>query len=234
MVRALMGSFRPGVEPYALSGFRLVDRMGRVHDLADLRRERQYRGELLPGGTLQPDDRRISGKPQPRKSPRPDGRASDHLRAAAADQAIAVALRRRTRNQPSPASPEIPAAAAPPTGDTSGLATVCEQAGAVMVSLSRVTAPLLASMLPAIVSPVVTVIEARARMLPAKVEPVPSVAELPTCQKTLQAWAPLMRLMALAEAVVSVEPIWKMKTAFWLFCPSRVTVPLTPSDDAAL
>jgi hypothetical protein len=45
------------------------------------------------------------------------------------------------------------------------------------------------------VSPVVTVIDCRARMLPRKMEPVPSVAELPTCQNTLQAWAPLMRRM---------------------------------------
>src|ERR1700722_7386222 len=143
-------------------------------------------------------------------------------------------LRRRPRNQLRPAIPEIPAAAAPPAGDTSGLATVCVQVGAVMVSLSRVTAPVRASMLPATVSPVVTVIEARARMLPAKVEPVPSVAELPTCQKTLQGWAPLMRSMTVAEAVVSAEPIWNMKTAFWPPCPSRVTVPLTSSADEAL
>src|SRR3984957_5123788 len=143
-------------------------------------------------------------------------------------------LRRRPRNQLRPAIPEIPAAAAPPTGDTSGLATVCEQAGAVMVSLSRVTAPLLASMLPAIVSPVVTVIEARARMLPAKVEPVPSVAELPTCQKTLQAWAPLMRLMALAEAVVRVEPAWKTNSALGFPPPLSVSAPVSPSEDAEL
>jgi hypothetical protein len=32
------------------------------------------------------------------------------------------------------------------------------------------------------------------------------VAELPTCQKTLQAWAPSVSVMVLPEAVVSVEP----------------------------
>ena len=50
-------------------------------------------------------------------------------------------------------------------------------------------------------------------MVPSKVEPVPSVAELPTCQKTLQAWAPLMRLTVLPEAVMSVEPAWKTNSA---------------------
>ena len=38
--------------------------------------------------------------------------------------------------------------------------------------------------------------------VPTKLEPVPSVAELPTCQKTLQACAPLVRLTGLADAVV--------------------------------
>ncbi len=42
---------------------------------------------------------------------------------------------------------------------------------------------------------------------------MPSVAELPICQKTLQAWAPPVSSTRLLEAVVSVEPIWKMKTA---------------------
>ena len=51
-------------------------------------------------------------------------------------------------------------------------------------------------------------------IVPRNVEPVPSVAELPTCQKTLQACAPLIRLTVLADAVVSVEPAWKTKTAF--------------------
>ena len=47
-----------------------------------------------------------------------------------------------------------------------------------------------------------------------KAEPVPRVAELPTCQNTLQAWAPLVRMTLLAESVMSVEGAWKMKTAF--------------------
>jgi hypothetical protein len=80
--------------------------------------------------------------------------------------------------------------------------------------------------------PVVAVIVVRARMVPLKVEPVPSVAELPTCQKTLQAWAPLIRFTLLPDAVTSVEPAWKMKTAFGLPCASSVRVPVSPSEVA--
>jgi hypothetical protein len=58
---------------------------------------------------------------------------------------------------------------------------------AVIMLVSRVTAPLRASARPLIVVPVVTVIDVRARMFPWRVEPVPSVAELPTTQKTFDA-----------------------------------------------
>ena len=95
-----------------------------------------------------------------------------------------------------------------------GVGGVVEQLGAVIVSSSRVTAPLRASARPATVSPVSTEMDVRARMVPAKAEFVPSVAELPTCQKTLQAWAPSVRMTLLAESVTSVEGAWKMKTAF--------------------
>ena len=101
-----------------------------------------------------------------------------------------------------------------------------------MVLVSNVTAALRASTLPSTVAPVVTVIDVRARMDPRKLEAVPSVAELPTCQKTLQAWAPLTRFTLLADAVVSVEPAWKMKTAFALPWASSVSAPVSPSEDA--
>ena len=107
-------------------------------------------------------------------------------------------------------------------------------AGTVIVSLSRVTAPVWASARPTIVLFVVTVIDARARIVPLKLEPVPSVAELPTCQNTLQAWASPIRTTWLAEPVVSVEPIWKMKTAAGLPCASRYNVPLSSSADDSL
>ena len=60
------------------------------------------------------------------------------------------------------------------------------------------------------------------------------VAELPTCQKTLQGCAPLTRLTTLDGAVIRVEPIWKMKTAFGSPWASRVTVPVRFSDEVAL
>jgi hypothetical protein len=78
------------------------------------------------------------------------------------------------------------------------------------------------------------VIEVRARMLPLKKDVVARVAELPTCQKTLQAWAPLMSLTLLDEAVIRVDGIWKTKTALGSFWPSRVTVPVIPSDELAV
>ena len=49
--------------------------------------------------------------------------------------------------------------------------------------------------------------------VPPKVEYVPSVAELPTCQKTLQGWASLTKATTLDVAVVTVEPTWKIQTA---------------------
>jgi hypothetical protein len=124
-------------------------------------------------------------------------------------------------------------------GDGDGLVIVGvglgeAQVGTVMVSSSRVTAPFLASTRPMIVSPVFTEIDCRASTLPWKAECVPSVAELPTCQKTLQAWAPLVSRTELAESVTSVEPTWKMKTAAGLPCASRVSAPPTSSEDVAL
>jgi len=83
------------------------------------------------------------------------------------------------------------------------------------------------------VVPVNTDTEVNARRLPTKVVFVPRVAELPTCQNTLQDCAPLMRFTVLFDAVISVEPTWKMNTALGSFRPSRVTVPVRPNADAA-
>ena len=80
--------------------------------------------------------------------------------------------------------------------------------------LSMVTAPVRANARPSSVAPVVIVIEAKARMLPLKTELVPSVAELPTCQKTLAALAPPVRMTWRPTVVVRVDAIWKMNTAF--------------------
>ncbi len=65
--------------------------------------------------------------------------------------------------------------------------------GAVMTLSSRVTAPFRANTRPLTFAPVSKVIEVRAKIEPLKRLVVPRVAELPTCQKTWQAWAPFSR-----------------------------------------
>ena len=61
------------------------------------------------------------------------------------------------------------------------------QTGLVTGLVSKVTAPLRASTRPLIEEPVVAVIDVKAKILPTKLEFVPSVADEPTCQKTLHA-----------------------------------------------
>lgn len=94
------------------------------------------------------------------------------------------------------------------------------------VLLSKVTAPFRAKTLPVTVALVFRVMEVKAKIFPLKLVVVPSVAELPVCQKTLQAWALFMRLTLLPLAVVIVEPILKMKTASELPWPLSVSVPV--------
>ncbi len=103
-----------------------------------------------------------------------------------------------------------------------------------IVLVSRVTAPLRASTRPETVAPVFTVIEVSASTLPTRCEPASSVAELPTCQKTLQAWALFVSVTVLDEAIFSVEPAWNTKTAFGSPPPSRVRLPVSPSEEAEL
>ena len=110
------------------------------------------------------------------------------------------------------------------------------QTARVMVLVFIVTVPLRASTLPSTVAPVVRVIEVNARMFPTKELFVPRVAELPTCQNTLQASAPLMRLTLLAVAVSRVLSIWKMKTALGSPSASRVSgsvvIPKVPDSES--
>jgi hypothetical protein len=105
------------------------------------------------------------------------------------------------------------------------------QVGLVKVSLSNVTAALRASARPWTVTLLVTVIEVSARMFPRKTELVPSVAELPTCQKTLHSWAPLISVTVLPDPVISVELVWKMKTDLGSPAPSRTSGPVKLSGD---
>ena len=104
----------------------------------------------------------------------------------------------------------------------------------VIVSVSSVTPPLRASTRPSTVTPVVTVMLVSARIVPMNVDPVPSVAELPTCQYTLQACAPLIRLTWLPEADVNAEPIWNTNTEFGSPCAFSVSAPVSPIEDAEL
>jgi len=103
-----------------------------------------------------------------------------------------------------------------------------------ITSVSSVTAPLWASVRPCTVTPVVTVIDVRAKMTPVNAEPVPSVAELETCQKTLHGLALLIRRTELADAVVSVEPSWNTKTASGLPAPLSVRMPVRVTAPVAL
>jgi len=57
------------------------------------------------------------------------------------------------------------------------------------------------------------------------VEELPSVAELPICQKTLQAWAPRVSKTLLEAAVIRVFAVLKIKTDVGSFRPSKVSVP---------
>jgi hypothetical protein len=98
--------------------------------------------------------------------------------------------------------------------------TLEAQLEVVIVLVSRLTAAVLARSLPWIVAPVPAVIVSAAITVPTNRVPVPSVADDPTCQKTLQAWAPLISETLVFDPVISVEPIWKMKTA--LGFPSAV------------
>ena len=102
----------------------------------------------------------------------------------------------------------------------------CAQVIELKRSLIRVTAPVRARARPWIVTPLFTVIDASAMMFPRKTEPEPSVAELPTCQNTLHSCAPLMSVTVLADAVMSVESVWKMNTESRLPAPSRTSGPV--------
>ncbi len=106
------------------------------------------------------------------------------------------------------------------------VAAAAEHVGTVIKLSSSVTAPLRARIRPLTVAPVFSVADDRVRMVPAKLVVVPSVADVPTCQNTLHACAPFSSTTELPEAVVSVDPIWKMKTASASPSPLRVTAPV--------
>ena len=106
-----------------------------------------------------------------------------------------------------------------------------EHVGAVMMLSSRVTAPFRASTRPSTVAPLLSVADVNAIMEPTKLVVVPNVAELPTCQKTLHACAPFSRTTLLLDAVVRLDPAWKMNTAFGSPPPFNVTEPVKAKAD---
>jgi hypothetical protein len=97
--------------------------------------------------------------------------------------------------------------------------------------VSNVTAPVCANALPDKVAPVFTVILVCARIFPLNAVVVPRVAELPTCQNTLQAEPPLTNRTDDADAVVSVLPILKTQIALGLPWASSVSAPVNPTED---
>jgi hypothetical protein len=122
-----------------------------------------------------------------------------------------------------------------------GAGGVPGQVDGAMVSCISVTAPAPdacspAGRRPSTVTLSVSEMLAEARITPRKVEPDPSTADEPTCQKTLQDWAPLISSTLLAEPVVSVEPAWNTKTAPALPPPLRRsgTGPVSESQDPEL
>jgi hypothetical protein len=110
-----------------------------------------------------------------------------------------------------PAPPAVvpPAPAVVPVGgvDVGGVDEGGDvQAGVTNVLVSNVTAPLRASARPMTVRPVSTVIEVNAMIVPVTLDPGFNVAELPTCQNTLRACAPLVITTLPPVSVVSAEP----------------------------
>jgi hypothetical protein len=71
-----------------------------------------------------------------------------------------------------------------------------------------------------------------ASTVPCSVELVPKVAELPICQKTLQADPPLIITTELELAVVNVDPALKIKTALASPPAFNVRVPVRPMLEA--
>ena len=97
---------------------------------------------------------------------------------------------------------------------------------------SIVTAPFCARARPESVALVVKVTLVNARMLPTNAVPVPTVAELPTCQNTLHACAPLIVMTEALLPVIRVLPILNTQTAFGSPCASSVSMPDSDAEDA--
>src|SRR5450759_4526944 len=100
-----------------------------------------------------------------------------------------------------------------------------------MVLLIIVTPPFLANALPSSVAPVLKVMDSNAITVPLKTEVVPKVAELPTCQKMLDASAPPLRITLRPDVVVRADAICIMKTELAFPFASKVRSPDDISSD---
>src|SRR5580698_3482376 len=98
--------------------------------------------------------------------------------------------------------------------------------GVVTVLPARVTPPY-DNARPSRDPPAPNVIAPAARIVPVNEEAAPVPAAPFTCQKMLDAWAPLIRLTVLPAAVLRAALTWKMKIAFGLPCPSNVNAPVS-------
>jgi hypothetical protein len=125
--------------------------------------------------------------------------------------------------------PAVPAGGAP--DEIAGLLAVvgvppaAQFDGTVIEFDCSVTAAVLASSRPITVAPVATVMDFAARTVPWNCALVPMLAELPTCQKTLQALAPPVMMMCVADPMVRLLAAWntQMESAA---VPASVRVPL--------
>ena len=89
--------------------------------------------------------------------------------------------------------------------------------------------PVLVKPLPSKLAPVLNVIDCIAKIVPFITDVVPKVAELPTCQKILEAEAPPLKITLRPDVVVSVDAICMIKTALAFPFASKVRSP----DDMA-
>jgi len=89
-----------------------------------------------------------------------------------------------------------------------------------------VTAAVSANNFPCVEAEVVDVMDACAIIWPTNFVVVPSVADDPTCQKTLHGEPKLITLTWEADDVTSVDPIWNTQIARGFDLASNVRVPV--------
>src|ERR1035437_3839844 len=107
-----------------------------------------------------------------------------------------------------------------------------EHVEASMVFALSVTPPVWARTRPCTVALLRSEIDVNAIIDPLKFVVEPSVADEPTCQKTVHGVTPPVNTTELADAVISVETAWKMNTE--PTGPFNVSWPVRPSDVALL